>query len=128
MAIMNCIDVSLQMLCLRKWFTTRFTFVIFVAFMNCVDVLLQTSCLRKRFTTRFTFLIFVAFVNSLNMLVYLYFATKFTCICNLCGLHELCGCVCSRLMHEKMIYHRACICNLCGLHELCGCGALSLLH
>ena len=31
------VHVFLQILCTSKWFTTWFTFVIFVAFMNCVD-------------------------------------------------------------------------------------------
>ena len=45
--LMKCMNVFLQITSLRKWFATRFTFVIFVAFMNCVDVFLQISCLRK---------------------------------------------------------------------------------
>ena len=40
--------------------------------------------------------------------------------CNLCGLHELYECVSSIFLLEKMIYHKTHICNLCGLHELCG--------
>ena len=39
-AFMNCMYVLLQNLSRWKRFTTRFTFVIFVAFMNCVDVFL----------------------------------------------------------------------------------------
>ena len=42
---------------MRKWFATRFTFVIFVAFLNCVVMSLQTSSLRKWFTTRFTVIV-----------------------------------------------------------------------
>ena len=42
-----CEYMCLQMSCLRKWYITRFTFVIFVAFMNCVDVIFQRSCFRK---------------------------------------------------------------------------------
>ena len=37
---------------------SRFALVIFVSFMNCVHVFLQSSCLRKWFTTNFTFVIF----------------------------------------------------------------------
>ena len=40
---------------------------------------------------------------------------------NLYGLHELCGCASSNLLHLKMMYHKIHICDLCGLHELCGC-------
>ena len=41
---MFCMNVSFQIFCKRKWFTTRFTFIIFVPFMNCVYMLLQTTC------------------------------------------------------------------------------------
>ena len=50
-----------------------------------------------------------------------------THICSLCGLHELCGCVSSNLLFEKMIYHKIYIWNLCGLHELCGCASSNIL-
>ena len=43
--IVNCLAMFLQMMWMRKWFTTRFTFVIFMIFMNCVDVCLQISSL-----------------------------------------------------------------------------------
>ena len=62
-AFVNCVNVLLQISSLRKWFNTRFTFVIFVTFMNCMDVYLQMSCSRKWFTTRLTFVIFVSFMN-----------------------------------------------------------------
>ena len=48
-------------------------------------------------------------------------------ICNLCGLHELCGCVSSNLFLGKMIYHNIHICNLYGLYELCECVYLDLV-
>ena len=38
-------------------------------------------------------------------------------ICDLCSLHELCGCVSSNLLSEKMIYHKIHICNLYIRHE-----------
>ena len=53
-SFMNYLDVLLQTLCMRKWFTTGCTFVIFVAFMNCTNVSLQSSCLSKWFITRLT--------------------------------------------------------------------------
>ena len=40
MAFMNCMDVFLQM-CMRKRFTKRFTFVIFMALMNFMDVIFK---------------------------------------------------------------------------------------
>ena len=67
LSIMKCIDVSLQIICLSKWFVTRLTFVISVAFMDCLDVLLQMMCLRKWFVTRFTFVIFLAFMNCVDV-------------------------------------------------------------
>ena len=67
-AIMNCMNVLLQTLCMRKWYTTRITFVIFVAFMNCVNMYLQISHVRKWFTRRFTFVIFAAFLNCIHVL------------------------------------------------------------
>ena len=48
-------------------------------------------------------------------------------ICNICGLHELCGCVSSNFVLEKMICHKIHICNLYGLHEHCGCGSSSFV-
>ena len=65
-AFMNCMDVFLQSLCTRKWFSSRFTFVIFGAFMNSVNVCLQISCLIKRFATYFTIMIFI---NSMNCIL-----------------------------------------------------------
>ena len=41
---------------------------------------------------------------------------------------ELCGCVSSNGLHEKMISHMDHICNLCGLHELCGCVSSKSQH
>ena len=60
---MNRMNVFLQFSSIRKWFTTWFTFVIFVTFMNCLDVFLQVLCLSKWFATWFTLVIFVAFMN-----------------------------------------------------------------
>ena len=45
--------------------------------------------------------------------------------CNLCGPHELCGCASSNDVHEKMICHMIHICNLCGHYEWCGCDSLN---
>ena len=45
-------------------------------------------------------------------------------ICDLCGLHELCGCEFSKCLLQKIIYHKIHICDLYGLHELCGCVSL----
>ena len=46
---------------------------------------------------------------------------KMTChknhICNLCGLHAMCGCVSLNVLLEKMIYHKIHIYNFCDLHE-----------
>ena len=53
--------------CIRKWFTTKFTIVIFVAFMNCVDASFQTLYISKWFPTRITFMIFVAFMNIVDV-------------------------------------------------------------
>ena len=39
-------------------------------------------------------------------------------ICDLCGHYELCECVSSDYVLEKMIYHKIHICDLSGLHEL----------
>ena len=61
------VDVCLQIGCFRKWFTTRITIVIFLAFRNCVNMLLQIACSRKQFTTRFRLVIFVAFMNCMNV-------------------------------------------------------------
>ena len=47
-------------------------------------------------------------------------------ICDLCVLHELCGCVSNKLL-EKMIFHKIHNCDLFGLHELCGCVSSSVL-
>ena len=38
--IVHCMNMSFQSACFGKWFTTRFTFVIFVTFMNCIIVFL----------------------------------------------------------------------------------------
>ena len=91
-------NVSLQIWCLRKWFVTKLTFVIFVAFMNSMDVALQMKCMRK--------------CSMFNIHIY-----------DLCGLYELCGCVSSKFLLQKMIFHKIYICNLCGLHELSECGS-----
>ena len=48
-------------------------------------------------------------------------------ICDLCGLHELCGCVSLNILLCKMIYHKIRICNLCGLHELCICDSSNVV-
>ena len=48
-------------------------------------------------------------------------------ICNFCDLHELCTCVSSNSLLEKMIYHKIHISNLCGLRELCVCDSLIFL-
>ena len=80
-AFMNCVDMILQMACFRKWFTTRFTFVIFVAFMNCVDMSLQISCQRKLFITRITVVSLVAFMNYMNVF--------FQTLCSICGLRDI---------------------------------------
>ena len=66
-AFMNCSIVFLQITRRRKWFTTRFTFVIFVPFMNCADVYLQMIWPWKWFTTRFTFVFFVASMKCVNV-------------------------------------------------------------
>ena len=64
---MNVYFVSLQILALRKWFSTSIAFEIFVAFMNCSIVFLQITRRRKWFTTRFTFVIFLVIVNCFDV-------------------------------------------------------------
>ena len=72
----NFTNMFHQMLCLRKRFATRFTFVTFVALMNYVVVFLQTSCLSEWFTTRFTFVTFVALMNYVDVLPQIVCARK----------------------------------------------------
>ena len=49
------------------------------------------------------------------------------CICNLCGLHELCGCVSLDIVLEKMFYYKIHNCNLCIHCELYGGASRNLL-
>ena len=44
-------------------------------------------------------------------------------IYDLCGLHELCRFVSSKIVLEKMIYHKIHICDLCHPHEFYGCAS-----
>ena len=67
--LMNFLSMDFQTACLREWFVTKFTIVIFVAFMNFVYVLLQISCLRKWFITRFTFVLSMAFTKCVDVLL-----------------------------------------------------------
>ena len=46
--------------CLRKWFAWMSTFVIFLSFMKSYDVFLQIFWFRKWFPTRFRYVIFFA--------------------------------------------------------------------
>ena len=149
---MDYVDVFLQISCLRKCFTTRFTLVIFLAFMNCVNVFLQISCLKKLFTTGFTFVILLEFFElcwcvSSNVLpermIYnkvLIFLAFMNCVvllekmtihkihtCDLFGLHEPLVCVSLNFLLQKMLSHKFYICNLFELHELCECVSSNLL-
>ena len=89
-----------KLCCCEKKFTTRITFVIFLAIMNYLDVDLQ--CFKYR---------------AEKMIYHMIY------ICDICGLHELCRCVSSKIVLEKMIYHRIHICDLCGPHEFYGCAS-----
>ena len=73
------VDVFLQSFCLRKWFTTRFTFMLFMIFMNC-DVLLQHLLWWKIFAAKFTFVAFMNCVDVSFQMIYSrkWFATRFT--------------------------------------------------
>ena len=80
---MKCVDVFLQRLCIRKWFTTWFTFVIFVSIMNMMEMYLQVLYCSEWFATWFTFVIFVAFMNYVDVPLQImsmgkWFATRFT--------------------------------------------------
>ena len=87
---MSCLRKwSTTRLRMRKWFTTRFTFVIFVAFMNCMNMSFQRPCFRKWLTTRFTCcVIFVAFMNGVDVFLQIccsrkWLATRFTFVISL---------------------------------------------
>ena len=72
---MNCVNMFLQMSCLRKWFTTRSTFVIFMAFMDRVYVYLQIFCWTKWLPARFAFLLnCILFVDTLMTIVGIFHA------------------------------------------------------
>ena len=68
-SLMNSINVFLQIPCLRKWFTARFTVVVLLALMNCLNVSLYMSCLWKGFATSITFKIFLTFVDCVNVIL-----------------------------------------------------------
>ena len=57
--VMNCMSI------IHDGVATTSTFLIVMAFMNSVDVSFQICCLRKWFSTRFTFVIFMVFMLSL---------------------------------------------------------------
>ena len=99
MAFMNCVYVFLQSACLRKWFATKFTVVIFMTFMNCVSS---------------NFLLERKIYHKIH-------------ICSLCGLHELCRCVSSKCLPQKNFFYKIYICNLYDLHELCFCVSSNFL-
>ena len=119
------IDVCLQIGCLRKWFTTGFTFVIFVAFMNCEAVLIQILSCCKWFATRFTIEIFLAFMNSMDVFLQIscirkWFLTWFTFVIFVTFMNRV-EVFFYILWVQKMIYRKIHICNLCDLNEQSGC-------
>ena len=74
----NCMDVLIQCYLVSKWFTTWFTFLIFVVFMNRNNMWHHVSSCSHIFVIH---LIFVAFMNCVE-------------------------CVSSKIMPQKMIFHK----------------------
>ena len=105
-----------------KWFSTRSTLIIFVAFMNVVDVRPQSTSFRKWFATRFTFVSFATIITFVNMLLEMFcisfFDKKFTFVFLVAFI--LYGFASSNFLHWKIIFQKitfifCCFCELCGL-------------
>ena len=78
---MNGINMPLQITWYRKWFSTRFTFVIFAASMNCLDMNGQVHLSLKSFCTNIAdnYLIFIIMDIAIMFLQYVFcFENLFT--------------------------------------------------
>ena len=77
LSIMNWINVSLQMPCLRKCLSTIFTFVSFLTIVNWINMYRQFLCFRKCLSTWVTFVIFLTIVNWIDVSLHISWLGKY---------------------------------------------------